>query len=60
LTRRPGAQPPALERMLVRATVSAETSTSNQAPAPSGPRSTTVRHTPSQAIEAPIAIPAAG
>ena len=43
--------------MLVRDTVSAETSTSNQAPPSAGPRSTTVRQTPSQAIEAPSAMP---
>src|SRR5688572_27819486 len=42
----------------VRLTVSAETSTANHAAPGAPPRSTTVRHTPDQAIEAPMAIAA--
>jgi len=36
---------------------SAETCTATQAPRAPGPRSTTVRQTPSKAIEAPISMP---
>ena len=41
---------------VVSRSVSAAASTANQVALPSLPRATTVRHTPLQAIEAPIAI----
>ena len=47
--------------ILVTPTVSAEICTSNQfcgSPSNTGPSATTVRHTPSQAIDAPISMPA--
>jgi hypothetical protein len=42
----------------VRETDSAEMSTANQASPSTPPLSTTVRHTPEHAMEAPVAIPA--
>ncbi len=57
LIRSPTLQARRPRRIAVFETLSAETSTSNQAPPPeAAPRSTTVRHTPSQAIEAPMAM----
>ena len=56
LMRWPGCQSPSV----VRLSVSLETSTVKTEPPPSGAISVAVRQAPSQAIEAPTAMPAAG